>query len=83
MRKYRPQEQWQGLSALSFGLTPLSWFTKLLFKYNKWTKGIDGPKRVSHDQNFKNLIIDYPRQAIELFSPEEARHIGPKARVAW
>ena len=35
MRKYRPQEQWQGLSALSFGLTPLSWFTKLLFKYNK------------------------------------------------
>ena len=42
---------------------------------------MDGPRRVSHDQNFKNLIIDYPRQAIELFSPEEARHIGPKARV--
>ena len=42
---------------------------------------MDGPKRVSHDQNFKNLIIEYPRQAIELFSPEEARHIGPKARV--
>ena len=42
---------------------------------------MDGPRRVSHDQNFKNLIIDYPRQAIELFSPEEAGHIGPKARV--
>ncbi|MCK0537964.1 hypothetical protein MU846_09595, partial [Alcanivorax sp. CY1518] len=26
----------------------------------------------SHDQNFKNLILDYPRQALELFAPEEA-----------
>ena len=41
---------------------------------------MDGPRRVSHDQNFKNLIIDYPRQAIELFSPEEAGHIGPNRR---
>ncbi|ENO90494.1 DUF4351 domain-containing protein [Thauera linaloolentis] len=30
---------------------------------------------VSHDQNFKNLILDYPRQALELFAPEEARHL--------
>ncbi|MEE4250374.1 MAG: hypothetical protein V2I38_07275 [Alcanivoracaceae bacterium] len=29
----------------------------------------------SHDQNFKNLILDYPRQALELFAPEEAAHI--------
>ena len=29
----------------------------------------------SHDQNFKNLILDYPRQAIELFAPEEAAHL--------
>jgi hypothetical protein len=26
----------------------------------------------THDQNFKNLILDYPRQAIELFAPTEA-----------
>ena len=29
-------------------------------------------KAVSHDQNFKNLILDYPRQALEFFAPEEA-----------
>ena len=30
----------------------------------------------SHDQNFKNLILDYPRQALELFAPDEATHLG-------
>ncbi len=25
-----------------------------------------------HDQNFKNLIVDYPREALALFAPEEA-----------
>ncbi|THF62998.1 DUF4351 domain-containing protein [Pseudothauera nasutitermitis] len=30
---------------------------------------------VSHDQNFKNLILDYPRQALEFFAPEEARDL--------
>lgn len=30
----------------------------------------------SHDQNFKNLILDYPRQALELFAPQEAQHFG-------
>ncbi|MBZ2188585.1 hypothetical protein K8B33_05725 [Alcanivorax sp. JB21] len=30
----------------------------------------------SHDQNFKNLILDYPRQALELFAPDEAAHLG-------
>ncbi|MEA1048208.1 hypothetical protein U5801_00020 [Lamprobacter modestohalophilus] len=30
----------------------------------------------SHDQNFKNLIIDYPRQAIELFAPDEAEGLS-------
>jgi hypothetical protein len=29
----------------------------------------------SHDQNFKNLILDYPRQALAFFAPEEARDI--------
>ena len=27
---------------------------------------------VNHDQNFKNLILDYPRDALVLFAPEEA-----------
>ena len=27
---------------------------------------------VSHDQNFKNLIVDYPRDALAFFAPEEA-----------
>ena len=27
---------------------------------------------VSHDQNFKNLILDYPRDALAFFAPEEA-----------
>ena len=27
---------------------------------------------VSHDQNFKNLILDYPRHALAFFAPEEA-----------
>lgn len=29
----------------------------------------------SHDQNFKNLILDYPRQALQFFAPEEAEGI--------
>ena len=35
--------------------------------------------RVSHDQNFKNLILDYPRQALAFFAPEEAP--GPEDDV--
>lgn len=35
----------------------------------------EGNSYTSHDQNFKNLIIDYPKQAIELFAPNEALHI--------
>ena len=29
-------------------------------------------RAVSHDQNFKNLILDYPRHALAFFAPEEA-----------
>ena len=36
--------------------------------------------RVSHDQNFKNLILDYPRQALAFFAPEEAP--GPEDDVS-
>jgi len=28
---------------------------------------------MNHDQNFKNLILDYPRQALEFFAPMVAR----------
>ncbi len=34
---------------------------------------------ISHDQNFKNLILDYPRQALAFFAPEEAP--GPEDDV--
>ncbi|MFT4101376.1 MAG: DUF4351 domain-containing protein [Burkholderiaceae bacterium] len=30
---------------------------------------------ISHDQNFKNLILDYPRQALAFFAPQEAQGI--------
>jgi hypothetical protein len=37
---------------------------------------------MTHDQNFKNLILDYPRQAIALFAPKESAHIhDPAARI--
>ncbi|MYE13601.1 MAG: DUF4351 domain-containing protein [Gammaproteobacteria bacterium] len=35
--------------------------------------------RVSHDQNFKNLILDYSRHALAFFAPEEAP--GPEDDV--
>ena len=36
---------------------------------------------MTHDQNFKNLILDYPRQAIALFAASEAQAIDADARV--
>lgn len=35
----------------------------------------------SHDQNFKNLIVDYPRQALALFAEAEARHLDDSVRI--
>ena len=35
----------------------------------------------SHDQNFKNLILDYPRQALEFFAPEEAAGIDDSVTI--
>ena len=35
----------------------------------------------SHDQNFKNLILDYPRQALAFFAPEEAAAIDERAVI--
>ncbi len=35
----------------------------------------------SHDQNFKNLFIDYPLQALRFFAPSEARYIDATATI--
>ena len=34
----------------------------------------------SHDQNFKNLILDYPRAALEFFAPTEAPDVDDDVR---
>ncbi|TBV11983.1 DUF4351 domain-containing protein [Stutzerimonas kirkiae] len=39
------------------------------------------PRKNSHDQNFKNLILDYPHQALAFFAPTEAREIDDSARI--
>ena len=37
---------------------------------------------MNHDQNFKNLILDYPRQALEFFAAAEAGALeGETARI--
>ena len=36
---------------------------------------------VSHDQNFKNLIVDYPREALAFFAPEEAPRTHDAVRI--
>ena len=36
---------------------------------------------MSHDQNFKNLILDYPRQAIEFAAASEAARLGEDVRI--
>lgn len=35
----------------------------------------------NHDQNFKNLILDYPRDALALFAPEEAPAPEERAQI--
>jgi len=39
------------------------------------------PAAPSHDQNFKTLILDYPRQALQFFAPEEAAYVDGNARI--
>ena len=36
---------------------------------------------MSHDQNFKNLILDYPRHALSFFAGVEATGINEYARI--
>ena len=38
-------------------------------------------KTVSHDQNFKNLILDYPRDALAFFAPAEAPARNEPVRI--
>ena len=36
---------------------------------------------MSHDQNFKNLIVDYPRESIAFFAAVEAQAVDASARI--
>jgi hypothetical protein len=36
---------------------------------------------MSHDQNFKNLIIDYPQQAVQFFAADETAHVDQGVRI--
>lgn len=36
---------------------------------------------ISHDQNFKNLILDYPRQALAFLAAQEAADLDPAAVI--
>ncbi len=36
---------------------------------------------LTHDQNFKNLILDYPRQSLEFFAAEESGKMTPEVRI--
>ena len=36
---------------------------------------------MSHDQNFKNLVLDCPRAALALFAAAEAATLDPQARI--
>jgi len=39
------------------------------------------PKSISHDQNFKNLILDYPVQSIQFFAEPEAERCASGVRI--
>ena len=36
---------------------------------------------MSHDQNFKNLIVDYPQASIDFFAAVEAQAVDAGARI--
>ena len=36
---------------------------------------------MNHDQNFKNLILDYPLQALEFFAAEEKHLFSGNVRI--
>ncbi len=41
----------------------------------------DRKHTMTHDQNFKNLLIDYPRQSLAFFAAEEAGEMTPEVRI--
>lgn len=36
---------------------------------------------ITHDQNFKNLILDYPREALAFFAAQEAARLDPGVTI--
>lgn len=44
-------------------------------------RGSGVAESVSHDQNFKNLIVDYPREALAFFAPDEAPQPADDVRI--
>ncbi|WP_251048181.1 hypothetical protein [Halomonas sp. ISL-56] len=38
-------------------------------------------QRKSHDQNFKNLILDYPHESLAFFAAEEAENLTPSVKI--
>ncbi|MDO4231359.1 MAG: DUF4351 domain-containing protein [Lautropia sp.] len=40
-----------------------------------------GITRISHDQRFKNLILDYPLQALQFFAAPEAPGVGERVEI--
>jgi hypothetical protein len=36
---------------------------------------------MTHDRNFKNLILDYPRQVLTFLAEAEARQLSPEVRI--
>lgn len=36
---------------------------------------------MSHDQNFKNLIVDYPIESVQFFAADEAAEVDREARI--
>ncbi len=41
----------------------------------------DNGKHITHDQNFKNLILDYPRESLMFFASREAFDLSPDVRI--
>ena len=36
---------------------------------------------MTHDQNFKNIIFDYPKQALEFFAAEEVPNLDDQLEI--
>ncbi len=36
---------------------------------------------MDHDQNFKNLIVDYPRESVRFFAADESEAVDEQTRI--